>query len=576
MITAPQTIDNIVLYDENIEQQLLGCILIENKVLQKIEIDLNEDSFYFEIHKLIYNTIKDLLQNNQQADEQTMYYALLEKPDASYKDQDLKKYLSTLISYGAVAFSTPKEMTRILNFLALKRRLAIYSKEINNTLQQSAIGNIDEQIGQLEKQMYEITNLRRQQDDYSHLSKYTKVLADKLQKARKSDKTILGVRTGLVDIDNYTGGLQKSDLIIIAARPSMGKTALATTIAKNVAEILQKEVGTSNNNPDTAMPPQAIAMFSLEMSGEQLASRIVAMDSGFNTKTIHTGRYDDKDITTGEIITANKKISDSEWNQIYKSMQDVGRLPLYIDDTPALNISVLRSRARYMKNKYNICAIIIDYLQLLRPSKSLGGNRVLEIAEITSTLKAIAKELDIPVIALSQLSRAVEGSDRKDKRPQLSDLRESGTIEQDADIVMLLYREEYYLSRQEPKITDETDSVQLDAHKRWMDKYDKIKNLADVIVAKNRNGPVGTITLSFDREHMLFSGYDPHRDPYNYTGHHSVLPSTNQQYPYIAANNHDAIPDVTSNSTVAVNHDTYVGINNDTDGIPDDLKDIFE
>lgn len=564
------------LYNEQLEQQVLGCILIQNNVLRNIELELNEESFYFEIHKHIFNTIKQLLQEDKQADEQTVYYSLADSSNISLSNDDLKKYISSLISIGAGSFTTPKEITKILNFLALKRQLSIYNKEINSVVAEGSIKDIDEKIGLLEQQIYSITNNRRQQDSYSHLGKYTKILAEKLQKARKSEKTILGVRTGLTDMDNYTGGLQRGDLIIIAARPSMGKTALATTIAKNVAEILKKEANKPIKEGEEKEPLQSIALFSLEMSGEQLAARIVSMESKFSTKTIHTGRYDEKDIATGEVIEANKKISDVEWHKIYQSMQDVGDLPLYIDDTPALNISVLRSRARYMKNRYNVCAIIVDYLQLLRPSKNLGANRVLEIAEITSTLKAIAKELDIPVIALSQLSRAVEGSDRKDKRPQLSDLRESGTIEQDADIVMLLYREEYYMARQEPKITDETDTVQAETHARWLQKYEKIKNLAEVIVAKNRNGAVGTITLSFDREHMLFSGYEPNRDVYNYAGH-TPLPQ---------GNNANAIPNIANQNmqtagSIAIEPNGVGDFSNafaseEDDAIPDDLKGVFE
>ena len=565
---------DLKLYDEQLEQQILGCILIENKVLRYIELELTENSFYFEINKIIFLTIKNLLQDDRQADEQTLFYSIVENPNLNLTRDELKKYISTLISSGAGSVSTPKEITKILNFLALKRKLAIYNKEINDVVSSSSIVEIDEKIGALEQQIYNITNDRRSQDNYSQLGRYTSILAEKLKKARKSEKSILGVRTGLTDLDNYTGGLQKSDLIIIAARPSMGKTALATTIAKNVAEILQKEENGRKKNEDNDDKPKSIAMFSLEMSGEQLAARIVAMDSKFNTKTIHTGRQDIKD-ENGNIVKQNEKISDAEWSKIYQSMQDIGNLPLYIDDTPALNISVLRSRARYMKNRYNICAIIVDYLQLLRPSKNLGANRVLEIAEITSTLKAIAKELDIPVIALSQLSRAVEGSDRKDKRPQCSDLRESGTIEQDADIVMLLYREEYYLSRQEPKIIDQNDDIQVNNHAKWAQKYEKVKNLAEVIVAKNRNGPVGTITLSFDREHMLFSGYNPNLDPYGYAGntplqnvgdvHNSQL--SNQSYQNIQQDN---IMQIANNED-----DNFQISNAENDDIPDDLKDIF-
>ena len=564
---------DVKLYDEQLEQQILGCILIENTVLRYIELELTENSFYFEINKIIFLTIKNLLQDDKQADEQTLFYSIVENPNLTLTRDELKKYISTLISSGAGSVSTPKEITKILNFLALKRKLAIYNKEINEVVNGASIFEIDEKIGLLEEQIYNITSDRRSQDNYSQLGKYTSILTEKLKKARKSKNDILGVRTGLTDLDNYTGGLQKSDLIIIAARPSMGKTALATTIAKNVAEILQKEeIGRKKNEDSDDDKPKSIAMFSLEMSGEQLAARIVAMDSKFNTKTIHTGRYDKKD-ENGNIVKQNEKISDAEWNKICKSMQDVGSLPLYIDDTPSLNISVLRSRARYMKNRYNICAIIVDYLQLLRPSKRLGENRVLEIAEITSTLKAIAKELDIPVIALSQLSRAVEGSDRKDKRPQLSDLRESGTIEQDADIVMLLYREEYYLSRKEPKITDPTDDIQVSEHARWAQKYEKVKNLAEVIVAKNRNGPVGTITLSFDREHMLFSGYNPNTDPYGYAGNTS-LPEGQKNDQMIKINSQEYQQFQPNDNVFQIEND--YGFNNDNSDIPDDLKDVFE
>lgn len=503
------------LYNELLEQQILGCILIENRVLNSVELELTEDSFYYEINKVIFKTIKNLLQDNRQADENTLYYSLSENSqNLGVSAEELRKYISTIISYGAGSSSTPKEITKILNFLTLKRKLSFYQKEINNVINNSSITEIDEKIGNLEQQIYSLTNERRSQDNYSQIKKYTKILEEKLKKARKSDKTILGVRTDLTDLDNYTGGLQKSDLIIIAARPSMGKTALAVTIARNIANILRKE--SSKQKSDENEKPQSIAMFSLEMSGEQLAARIVAMDSKFSTKTIHTGRYDIHN-EEGEIIEANKKISDTEWNKIYQSMQDIAELPLYIDDTPALSISILRSRARYMKNKYNICAIIIDYLQLIKPSKNFGANRVLEIAEITGTLKAIAKELDIPVVALSQLSRAVEMRERDDKRPQLSDLRESGTIEQDADIVMFLYRDEYYEARKEPKITDENDEKQVNNYISWKEKYDKIKNLAEIIVAKNRNGPVGTIMLSFNKEHMLFNNYTPLNNPYDKT-----------------------------------------------------------
>lgn len=487
------------LFDEQLEQQILGSILIENKVLQSIELDISEDSFYYYNNKIIFRTIKNLLQSNKQADEQTLFYTLVDT-DFQYQGEELKKFLASIVDSGIGMLVTPKDCVKILNHLSLKRELLSLNQEISSIVNTgSNIDTIDSKIGEIEKKIYNITNTRNKKESLTQLSRYTDVLKDKLKKAKNSNKEIQGVRTGLNDLDKYTGGLQKSDLIIIAARPSMGKTALATTIAKNVATILQKEASSKEELG-------GIAIFSLEMSGEQLAARIISMESGFQTKTIQTARIDEKN-DTGEIIEKNRKITDTEWNKILDTIQEVSELPLYIDDTPALPISLLRSRARFLKSKYNICAIIIDYLQLLRASKTYSGNRVLEVGEITGTLKAIAKELEIPVVALSQLSRAVETTERKDKKPQLSDLRESGTIEQDADIVMFLYREEYYEKRKEPKITDASNEEQVTNYAKWLQHYEQIKDVAEVIIAKNRNGPVGTILLHFDREHMKFSSY---------------------------------------------------------------------
>lgn len=490
----------VLLFDEQLEKQVLGSILIENRVFLYIEQDLQEDSFYFNENKQILDAIKLLLHNNRQADEKTLFYSL-ENSDFLHQGDNLKQFITNLIDSGISLYTNPKDAVRILNNLALKRQLISLQRTIGDVIKTSGVDVVEEKIGNIEQQLYSVINASSTKDsNNTQLKKYTEIVKQKLKKAKDSNKEIQGVRTGLTDIDQYTGGLQKSDLIIIAARPSMGKTALATTIAKNIATIIKKEAKTQEE-------VQGVAIFSLEMSGEQLATRMISMQSKYSTKTIHTARIDEKDSDTGEIIEKNKKISDKDWNNIIDSINDIGELPIYIDDTPALSISLLRTRARYMRHRHNICAIVVDYLQLLRASKNGNGNRVLEIAEITGTLKAIAKELEIPVVALSQLSRAVEGADRKSKRPQLSDLRESGTIEQDADIVMLLYREEYYLAREEPRITDPTNDIEVKKHAEWLQKYDKIKDLADVIVAKNRNGPVGTITLYFDREHMVFDSY---------------------------------------------------------------------
>ena len=558
---------SVLLFDDQLEKQILGSILIENRVFQHIELELQEDTFYFSENKQVLEVIKSLLQGNKQADEKTLFYSL-ENSDFPHQGGDLKQFITTLIDAGISLYTKPKDAVRILNHLALKRQLVGLQQAIGETIKTSGIDVVDEKIGDIERKLYSITNTNSSKDSDTQLKKYTEIVKQKLKKARESNKDIQGVKTGLMDLDQYTGGLQKSDLIIIAARPSMGKTALATTIAKNIATIIKKEA----KSPEEV---QGVAIFSLEMSGEQLATRMISMQSKYSTKTIHTARIDDKDLVTGEVIEKNKKISDKDWNNIMESINDIGDLPIYIDDTPALSISLLRTRARYLKHRYNICAIIIDYLQLLRASKNSGGNRVLEIAEITSTLKAIAKELEIPVVALSQLSRAVEGADRKDKRPQLSDLRESGTIEQDADIVMLLYREEYYLARKEPRITDPSNDMEVNEHAKWLQKYEKIKDLADVIVAKNRNGPVGTITLYFDREHMLFDSYVKDSTSQQYADNIRLQNNQNGQGQHFLANeNNDNSNLPPSNDAVNVFGDAVE--NSADDEIDDELREMFK
>ncbi len=501
--------DTLELYDAELEQEILGCLLIKNELFIQLELELTEDSFYYEQNKIIFRKIKELIHDNRVVDHENIVYELQGEIDLS--KEEIKKIIDDIMTCGLGSIMTPKEIVKILNFLSLKRELVTYNKNVNAILKSNSINEIDKKISELEQNIYSITNKKQAKDTFHQLKKYNELLKDNLIKALKSDKVVLGVSTGFKDLDKYIGGLQKGDLVIIAARPSMGKTAFATTIAKNIATILRKEKKDGKCD--------GIAMFSLEMTGEQLAARIVSMDSGFTTKTIYTGRYDEKDIDN-ETIEENKKISEKEFNKISKSIQDLSDLPLYIDDTPSLDVSILRSRARFLKNKYNVCAIIIDYLQLLRASKNYNGNRVLEISEITSTLKAIAKELNIPVVALSQLSREVEKRD--ERQPQLSDLRESGTIEQDADIVMFLYREEYYLARKEPKSINSEEEIK--KYEQWRELYDKVKNEAEVIIAKNRNGAIGKIKLMFDKERVLFSSMDK-----NYSNSQGIQQVENNQ-----------------------------------------------
>lgn len=548
------------LFDEELEQQLLGGILINNNVLQNIELDIKPECFYFSENRKVFETIKYILQNNQYADEKTVYYNLIDT-DFPYQNQELKDFISKLIDAGAGSLIRPKEIVKILSFLSVKRKLTELNKDLFSMINKNTNElTFENNLGELERKIYSLRS-NNYSNNYKKIDDFTQILKDKLKKAKDSNKDIAGIKSGFKDLDQYTGGLQKSDLIIIAARPSMGKTALAINIAKNVAQIMVDEAKDNEQ-------PQGVAVFSLEMSGEQIAGRVLSMASGFSTKTIHTARYDEKDAITGEIIEKNKKISDRQWNIIIENMEKVSKLPLYIDDTPALSVSVLRSRARFLKTKYNICAIVIDYLQLLRPSKDTGGNRVLEIAEITSTLKAIAKELDIPVVALSQLSRSVEKDNRNEKKPQLSDLRDSGTIEQDADIVMMLYREGYYELAKKPKITENSDEEEKLRYAKWQQKYDKIKNEAEIIVAKNRNGPVGTVLLNFDMEHMLFTDNTKQDDKYNI--------NNTQQQKQIEATNSDFSKTIENNDSNNLTiPEPYSGEEDSDDYISQEIKDVF-
>jgi len=300
------------------------------------------------------------------------------------------------------------------------------------------------------------------------------------EKAYKSDGNVTGITSGLTDLDQKLGGLHKSDLLILAARPSMGKTSLAVNVAYNAAKAYAE---------GDMYHGARVGFFSLEMSSDQLATRILSDESGISGDDIRKGN-----------------IKETDFRKFAEASQKLSQVPLYIDDTPALSIGAVRTRARRLKRQHGLDMLMIDYLQLLQGSGSAqsSGNRVLEISEITRGLKAIAKELQIPVIALSQLSRAVE--QREDKRPMLSDLRESGSIEQDADCVMFIYRREYYLSREEPeKRPSEDDGKFSDRYAQWQQDLSDCNNTADVIVAKQRHGPIGTVSLFFDASVTRFS-----------------------------------------------------------------------
>ncbi len=362
--------------------------------------------------------------------------------------------------------------------LALKRSLIGIGEDVVNTAYDNNIDlPADDQIASAEHKLFELAMEGERESGFRAIHHSLTEAIKRTEKAYQNRGRVVGISTGFTDMDAMLGGMQPSDLVILAARPSMGKTALATNLAFNsakfLAEIAEKE----------GKQTQSVGFFSLEMSAEQLATRILAFAAKLPSHKLTHGN-----------------LNGDEFSQLARTSQEISSLPFHIDDTPALTISALRTRARRLKRTQNLGMIVVDYLQLVRPSSSgNGNNRVQEVSEITQGLKAIAKELNVPVIALSQLSRAVE--QREDKRPLLSDLRESGSIEQDADVVMFIYREEYYLGRSQPDINDEKKFSD------WQARMDRAMNLAEVIIAKHRNGPIGTVRLQFNGNLTLFSNH---------------------------------------------------------------------
>ncbi len=463
-----QIIKNMRILPHNIEaeQSLLGAILLSNECFENISEFLLASHFATPINGKIYDAICTLINQGLTADPITLR-AYFEKND-DLKNIDGGNYLIQLVN-SVVSIISIEDYAKLIYDLYIRRKLI----SLGESIAQKALTfdlNIkaEDQVEIAEAMLYEISssNHRSGLISFSGALSSTMVM---LESAYKSDSSITGITTGFIDLDKWIGGLNRSDLVILAGRPSMGKTALATNIAYNAALAFAKKKDGGGR----------IAFYSLEMSKEQLVTRILSQECHIPSERIRRGEIKEEDFV--KLIDAQKRVSE---------------LPLFIDDTPALTVSAVRTRSRKLKRQYGLDLIVIDYLQLLQGNlDKKNENRVQEISEITRSLKALAKELDIPILALSQLSRAVETRD--DKRPQLSDLRESGSIEQDADVVMFVYREEYYESRREP--TNGTEE-----HVKWLDKLTKIHNLAEIILAKQRHGPVGTVRLFFDGKYTKF------------------------------------------------------------------------
>jgi replicative DNA helicase len=465
------------LFNLEAEQSLLGTIILNNEYLMRVNEFLLPEFFYEPAHQKIYSQIIHTIEKSQTVANQITLKQFFDS-DENIMAIGGSKYLATLMASASGIFDIA-DYGKIIYDLAIKRKLVMVGENIVTRIyKKGTIESAQEQIEIAEGELFQLAeNNGSDKRDFRNISFSIKETLDKTLIARKRDSHISGVSTGFVDLDKMLSGLQQSDLFILAGRPSMGKTAVAINIAVNACKNLNPDLDDKKNL-------KAVGFFSLEMSSDQLASRILSMECSINATKFRTGQ-----------------LNENEWEVVATRSAEISKMPFFIDDTPALSISAIRTRARRMIRKFNLGLLVIDYLQLIRGTSSRSAeNRVQEVSEITQGLKAIAKEFNIPVIALSQLSRAVE--QREDKRPQLSDLRESGSIEQDADVVAFIYRESYYKERMRPA-ENEVEKFQ-----KWKNEMQQVAHKAEFIIAKQRNGPVGSVELFFDAEFTRFGNLD--------------------------------------------------------------------
>ena len=468
------------------EQALLGALLANNKAYERVSEFLAPEHFADAVHGRIYEAIARRIEAGQLADPVTLrtefeHSGLLDEVGGT-------AYLGQLLT-AMVGIINAGDYGRIIHDTWIRRQL-IDIGEITVNRAFGAEAELDG-AGQIEAAEQSLFDLATRGGNEGRAMDFEKALTLAIESAARAferDGKVSGLTTGLADLDAKTGGLHPSDLLILAGRPGMGKTALATKIGFGAAQALLAQARRDNPNAEAT---QAVVIFSLEMSAEQLATRLLAEEARIASDRIRRGEIGQKDFDN--FVAVSRRIS---------------RLPLIIDDTPAVTLSALRTRCRRLKRTRGLALIIIDYLQLMRPAVGTKPeNRVLEISQITQGLKAIAKELAVPVLALSQLSRAVES--REDKRPQLSDLRESGTIEQDADAVMFVYRDEYYLQARMPKqMAFESEDKFQAALDKWQQDMEQVHNKAELILAKQRHGPTGKVDLFFEAEFTRFADLD--------------------------------------------------------------------
>ncbi len=456
------------------EGALLGAIMVHNEAFDRVSDFLEPAHFSEELHGRIYDVTRTLIRAGKIATPITIKSFL---PEADLGGLTVPQYLVRLAA-DATTIINAADYGRAIYEAALRRNLITIGEDIvNRAFDAPASDTPRTQIEEAERHLYKLAETGRYEGGFQSFTNALKTAVDMAAAAYKRDGNLSGLATGLSDLDFKMGGLQKSDLIIIAGRPGMGKTALATNIAYNVARAYK--AGKAENGERVAEDGGMVGFFSLEMSAEQLATRVLAEQSGVASFKIRRG-----------------DMNEAEFVQLAESAQEMSRIPLFIDQTGGISIAQLTARARRLKRQHGLDLLVIDYLQLLSGSNKKSDNRVQELTEITTGLKAIAKELEVPVIALSQLSRQVEN--REDKHPQLSDLRESGSIEQDADVVIFVYREEYYVNMKKPPEGTEE-------FLKWQMDMDRVHGKAEVIIGKQRHGPTGTVELQFEAEFTRFS-----------------------------------------------------------------------
>ena len=456
------------------EQALLGAILVNNDAFDRVSDFLKPEHFSEELHRRIYEVASQLIRAGKVATPITLKTFL---PDQDLGGMTVSQYLARLAA-EATTIINAVDYGRTIHDLAVRRDLIVIGEDIVNGAYDSPVdASPRQQIEEAERKLYSIAETGRHEGGFQRFSDALTHAVDMAAKAWERDGKLSGISTGMSDLDRMMGGLQPSDLVIVAGRPGMGKTALATNIAFNIAKAYEAKIKPDGSSE--TINGGVVGFFSLEMSSDQLATRIIAEQAAVPSYKIRRG-----------------DITEQDFQRVTDAAREIQSIPFYIDHTGGISIAQLTARARRLKRQRGLDMLVIDYLQLLSGSKSKGDNRVQELTEITTGLKALAKELVVPVVALSQLSRQVENRD--DKRPQLSDLRESGSIEQDADVVIFVYREEYYLKNREPRPGTEE-------HIKWMADMEVAHGKAEVIIGKQRHGPTGTVELAFEGEYTRFS-----------------------------------------------------------------------